>query len=134
MSRILGKAFLANFFGKSPSANHPTAIKMIPTIQPVSIQKIGNELAVAWSDGKESYLPLENLRRKCPCAACCGEPDVTGYVEKPAPVYSAKSFDLTSWQVIGGYAIEPTWADGHHSGLYSYPLLRSLGEESGVGG
>ena len=29
---------------------------------------IGNELALRWTDGTESYFPLEFLRRRCPCA------------------------------------------------------------------
>ena len=35
---------------------------MTPTFSPTTIQKIGTELAIAWSDGTESYLPLEALR------------------------------------------------------------------------
>ena len=38
---------------------------------------IGNELAIAWSDGSETYLGLEALRKACPCASCQGEPDAT---------------------------------------------------------
>ncbi len=99
---------------------------MQQTFHPLSVQKIGSELAVAWSDGLETYVPLETLRKKCPCAACAGEPDVTGHVAKPQPAYSAKSFDLVGWQMIGGYAIQPRWGDGHSTGLYSYAFLRSL--------
>jgi len=96
---------------------------------PVSVQKIGGEFAIAWSDGVESYFPLETLRRRCPCAACEGEPDVTGAVAKPRPAYGPASFELTSWQTIGGYAIQPRWGDGHNTGLYSYAFLRSLGAQ-----
>ena len=49
----------------------------------VAIENIvvaGTELAIAWADGKESYLDLETLRRACPCAGCQGEPDATGRV------------------------------------------------------
>jgi DUF971 family protein len=96
-------------------------------IHPTGVQKIGDELAIAWSDGLESYLPLETLRRKCPCAACEGEPDVTGRVVKPRQNLGKGSFDLVGWNLIGGYAIQPRWGDGHDSGLYSYAFLRSLG-------
>ncbi len=100
---------------------------MQPTLQPVTLQKIGNEFAIAWSDGTESYLALETLRRHCPCAACCGEPDVTGHVDLPKPPeFTPASFDLKGWRLVGGYAIEPHWNDGHRSGLYSYPHLRKL--------
>ncbi|MFA7343744.1 MAG: DUF971 domain-containing protein [Terrimicrobiaceae bacterium] len=100
---------------------------MQQTFHPASVQKIGGELAIAWSDGIESYLPLEMLRKKCPCAACEGEPDVTGHVVKPRQNLGKGSFDLVGWQMVGGYAIQPRWGDGHDTGLYTYPFLRSLG-------
>lgn len=100
---------------------------MQETLRPVSVQKVGGELAVAWSDGQESYLPLEMLRRKCPCAACAGEPDVTGHVSKPRQNLVEGSFELVGWQTVGGYAIQPRWADGHDSGIFSYAFLRSFG-------
>jgi len=99
---------------------------MTPVLQPSSIQKIGSELAIAWNDSVETYLPLEFLRRQCPCAACGGEPDVMGHVVRPSVCYTEKSFDLTGWQSVGGYAIQPKWADGHSTGIYSYKYLRRL--------
>lgn len=100
---------------------------MSPAFHPVSVQKIGDLLALAWSDGTESFVPLELLRRKCPCASCAGEPDVTGKVVIPRQNFGPGSFDLSGWQTVGGYAIQPRWADGHATGLYSYAFLRSLG-------
>jgi DUF971 family protein len=99
---------------------------MTTPLQPTTIQKIGKELAIAWSDGVESYLDLEFLRRHCPCAVCNGEPDVMGSVVPPVVSYAEGSFGLSSWQVVGGYGIQPTWSDGHSSGIYSYALLRRL--------
>jgi len=96
-------------------------------LQPVKIEKIGSELAVSWSDGRESFIPLERLRRGCPCASCCGEPDVMGNVDRPPETaLGADGFNLVEWQIVGGYAIQPRWADGHRSGIYSYPYLISL--------
>ena len=88
---------------------------------------MGNEIALAWSDGGESYLEFEMLRKACPCAACCGEPDVTGKVIAPKVVHSGRSYDLVRHQVVGGYAIQFFWGDGHSTGLYSFDLLRQLG-------
>lgn len=100
----------------------------MPTrLLPANIQQIGHELAVAWSDGTESYLTLDSLRRSCPCAACGGEPDVLGNIERPDVTYTAKSFELRGWNIVGGYAIQPTWGDGHGTGLYTFPYLRRLG-------
>lgn len=91
-----------------------------------NVQLIGNELAIAWSDGAESYLPLERFRRACPCASCGGEPDVLGNISRPDVTYSAPSFELVGWQFVGGYALQPAWADGHNTGLYSFQYLRRL--------
>ncbi len=98
-----------------------------------SIQLIGNELAIRWEDGEESYLPLEFLRRACPCASCGGEPDVMGNLVRPEVTYGMSSFELRGWEMVGGYAILPRWADGHQTGIYSYAYLRRLAAAAGEG-
>jgi DUF971 family protein len=45
--------------------------------------------------------------------------------EKP---FSAQSFQLVRFAMIGGYAVQPTWADGHATGLYSFDYLRQVAE------
>jgi len=94
-------------------------------------QVIGNELALAWNDETESYFALEFLRRACPCAACGGEPDVLGNVSRPHVTYTDKSFQLVGFDLVGGYALQPRWADGHSSGIYSFTYLRRLGQTTG---
>jgi DUF971 family protein len=97
---------------------------------PANIQLIGNELAIAWNDGAESYIPLEKLRRACPCAGCGGEPDVLGRVVRPQVTYTPASFQLRGWEMVGGYAWQPTWQDGHNYGLYGFDFLRRLACEN----
>jgi DUF971 family protein len=90
-------------------------------MRPVNLQPIGNELAVKWDDGSESYIPLEKLRRCCPCAGCQGEKDILGNVYKnPEHPLSSDAFRLQRIVQVGGYAIQPVWADGHATGLYSF--------------
>lgn len=91
---------------------------------------IGNQLAIRWSDGHESFLSLELLRRACPCAGCGGEPDVLGRVVRPSTVYSPASFTLEQFTPIGGYALGLRWADGHSTGIYSFAYLRKLSLEN----
>lgn len=95
---------------------------------PKNVAVIGAELAVAWSDGSENFFPLEALRKQCPCAVCQGEADVLGAVEKPARQFGEGSFTLRQLQTVGGYALQPFWADGHSTGIYSFSYLRSLAE------
>lgn len=98
------------------------------TIPAPQLQIIGQELAVAWRDGSESYFPLETLRRACPCATCGGEPDVLGRVLQPVNEYTPSSFELRHYEFVGGYGWQPTWGDGHHSGIYSWDFLKRLAE------
>lgn len=88
---------------------------------------IGDELALAWSDGQENYIKLQTLREACPCASCQGEPDAMGRVMKPKVVHTARSFQAIRMQQVGGYALQLTWGDGHSSGIYPFDLLRRLG-------
>ncbi|PYK80680.1 MAG: hypothetical protein DME38_02540 [Verrucomicrobia bacterium] len=96
------------------------------SLQPTNIQQIGNELAIQWNDNTESYLPLEVLRRACPCAACGGEPDVLGNIIRPTVTYREESFQLNRFDLVGGYALQFRWADGHSTGIYSFDYLRKL--------
>jgi DUF971 family protein len=98
-------------------------------MRPLDIQLIGSELAVKWDDGAEDFIALEKLRRACPCAGCKGEVDILGNLFKnPALPLTAKAFELVKFMSVGGYAIQPVWADGHNTGLYSFEYLRRVSE------
>jgi len=99
-------------------------------LHPTRVDVIGDELAIAWSDGKESYINLEKLRRNCPCATCGGEPDVLGQVQRPHVSYGPQSFLLRGFRHVGTYALQPTWHDGHETGLYTFRQLRALDEHA----
>jgi len=94
-------------------------------MRPVDIQPIGDELALKWDDGSEGFIPLEKLRRACPCASCSGEPDLFGRMYAgPRPVYRPESFQIAKIDRVGNYALQPLWGDGHHTGYHTYMLLR----------
>jgi len=96
-------------------------------LKPLDLQQIGNELAVKWNDGSEGFVALEQLRRACPCAGCKGETDIMGNLYKnPDQPLTAKAFELTRIITVGGYAIQPVWADGHATGLYSFEYLKHV--------
>lgn len=103
-----------------------TGRPFISRLAPNHFNVIGGELAVAWSDGAETFFKLETLRRNCPCAVCQGEADVLGEVERPARHYSESSFQIKAIQSVGGYALQPLWGDGHGTGLYSFAYLRQM--------
>ena len=112
---------------KLPLARHLLPVRnMGNTLALESFAVIGEELAVRWKDGVEIYIRLDELRRRCPCAVCAGEKDLLGRQYGGSPTLSPSSFVLKSCAPVGGYALQPVWADGHSSGLYSYDYLRSL--------
>ncbi len=97
-------------------------------MRPVDMQTIGQELAIKWDDGAEQFIPLELLRRSCPCAGCKGEKDIMGNVYKnPDRPLSGPAFQLGRLIPVGNYAVTPVWGDGHNSGIYSYDYLRRIG-------
>ena len=98
-------------------------------MRPLDIQTIGNELAIKWDDGSESFVLLEKLRRHCPCAGCKGEMDIMGNLYKnPEKPLTPSAFQLVRWNAVGGYAIQPVWGDGHTSGIYSFEYLKAVAD------
>ncbi len=96
-------------------------------MQLLDVQQIGEELAIKWADGGESFIRLETLRRCCPCAGCQGEVDIMGNLYKnPEKPLTTAAFKLTQLERVGGYALKPTWADGHATGLFSFEYLKRL--------
>ncbi len=96
-------------------------------MRPLDLQLIGDQLAIKWNDGAESFIVLEHLRRACPCAGCKGETDIMGQLHKTPPTpLTARSFALTRLIPVGGYALQPVWADGHATGLFSFDYLKSM--------
>ena len=96
-------------------------------MRPLDIQHLGGELAIKWEDGGENFIALERLRRCCPCAGCQGEVDILGHLYKnPDRPLTAQAFELVRFASVGGYAIQPVWADGHNTGIYSFDYLKRI--------
>ena len=90
---------------------------------------VNDLLLLQWSDGSEHALPLASLRDNCPCAACAGEKDVFGnvYKSKKAPL-NKLSFQIKNVKLVGSYAMQIFWKDGHSDGIYTFKFLKSLDE------
>lgn len=102
-------------------------------MRPLDIQQIGNELAIKWQDGSENFISLEVLRRCCPCAGCQGETDIMGNVYKnPERQLTPSAFQMVRFSSVGGYAIQPVWADGHATGIYSFDYLKKVAAEKPI--
>jgi DUF971 family protein len=99
-------------------------------MRPLDIQAIGEELAIKWADGSESFVRLEKLRHCCPCAGCKGEVDIMGTLHKgPDQALRPQAFQLLRLANVGSYAVQPVWGDGHASGIFTFELLRRVADE-----
>lgn len=96
-------------------------------IRPLNIAAIGNEIAIAWSDGTESFIPMEKLRAASPSAENTGEHDLLGNKYGGTDQEHFPGVTVKRWNMIGGYAVQFDFSDGHCTGIYPYDFLKSLG-------
>ncbi len=93
---------------------------------PTNLQIIGNEIAIAWSDGAESYFPMAFLRAHSPSAENRGETDIFGRKYGGAERTDYSGVEVVGWRFVGNYAVRFEFSDGHNTGLYSFSYLREL--------
>lgn len=93
-------------------------------IQPVQIiEESDREVSIQWSNSDESTYSANQLRRSCPCASCVNE--WTG--EKILIAESvAQDLSFSHISIVGRYALNFHFSDGHDTGIFSFEYLRSL--------
>jgi len=96
---------------------------------PADIQLIGPFLALRWEDGREDFLPGEFLRERSPSAENQGERDILGHLHGGDGPREFPGVAVTGFHRVGNYALSLVFSDGHSSGIYSWELLRRLGDE-----
>jgi DUF971 family protein len=95
-------------------------------MQPSHIEAIGHEIAIRWSDGTETFHPMEQLRAASPSAENTGEQDLLGRRFGGSQQKVFPGVTVTGWRLIGSYAIQFDFSDGHNTGLFGYQMLRQL--------
>src|SRR2546423_8127062 len=95
-------------------------------IEPTEISQEGNAgLRITWSDSRVCEYDAARLRRACPCAQCVNE--WTGErTLKPEVIPDEVEIKYVS--IVGRYALNFRWSDGHETGIYSFQYLRDLCE------
>lgn len=100
-------------------------------MQPSNIQLIGTDLCIIWGDNSESYFPAEFLRKHSPSAQNIGEKDIFGNQYGGGGPKDFPGVTISGWDLVGNYAIRPSFSDGHSSGLFSWEYLKSLESKLG---
>ncbi len=92
--------------------------------EPVKIvEESERDLSITWDDGLVTNHTAAKLRRACPCASCVNE--WTG--EKMLRDESVPDdISIESTSVVGRYALNFHFSDGHETGIYSFKYLRGL--------
>ncbi len=93
--------------------------------RPTSIDadRAAGSLRLEWADGHRTAYDARTLRWLCPCAYCRGEAGLPGWLDSN-PTLTQQQTTLVNLVLVGNYAIQPTWGDGHDSGFHSFQLLR----------
>jgi DUF971 family protein len=109
----------------------------------ITVDRSRKVLIIPWTDGHHSEYPLGLLREACPCAECRG-----GHANTPGtalarsagasvgppldpaslviPLAPAKSYGVRNLTLVGHYAMQIEWEDGHMFGIYTWDYLRAL--------
>ena len=83
-------------------------------------------LTIDWRDGKKSEFDLALLRKHCPCATCRTQREEADANPLKILKFDPSGVGVTSAKLIGNYAIQFTWSDGHNTGIFDFRFLRSL--------
>ena len=97
------------------------------TPQPLSItvHQQSRALEVSFSDGSTFRIPFELMRVYSPSA------EVQGHGPGQEVLQTGKrDVVLTSLVHVGNYAVQPTFSDGHDTGIFSWDYLYHLGEQA----
>ena len=93
---------------------------------PMPIEIVGllrSTITFVWEDEHRTVYPARELRLACRCAQCIEE--MTGRAparshDRPPTSVRARAINL-----VGNYAVDIDWSDGHNAGIYNFRALRA---------
>lgn len=98
--------------------------KTTPTPQDITLHSRSRVLEIAFSDGQTFRLPFELMRVYSPSA------EVQGHGPGQSVLQTGKrEVVITDLLPVGNYAVQPTFSDGHNTGIFSWDYLHFLGTQ-----
>ena len=98
--------------------------KDTPTPQDITVHSASKVLEVAFSDGAHFRIPFELMRVYSPSA------EVQGHGPGQEVLQTGKrEVGIVALEPVGNYAVQPTFSDGHDSGIYAWDYLYFLGSQ-----
>ena len=101
--------------GLTPESPKPTAL---------TVHQATRVLEVGFDDGSSFRLPFELLRVYSPSA------EVQGHGPGQEVLQTGKrEVEIVSIEMVGHYAVQPRFSDGHDTGIFSWDYLYFLGTQ-----
>ncbi len=98
--------------------------KNTPSPQSITLHQQSRVLEIGFSDGQEFKIPFELMRVYSPSA------EVQGHGPGQEVLQTGKrEVGIVALEPVGNYAVQPTFSDGHSSGIFSWDLLYFLGSK-----
>lgn len=95
-----------------------------PSPVSVTVHKQSRVLEIGFSDGREFRIPFELMR------VCSPSAEVQGHGPGQEVLQTGKrNVDITGLEPVGNYALQPTFSDGHDTGIFSWDYLYFLGAQ-----
>ena len=102
----------------------PATMSDAPTPTEIKLHQKSRLMEIAFSDGRSFSLTCEFLRVFSPSA------EVRGHGPGQEVLQAGKrEVDIVSLDPVGSYAVQPTFSDGHATGIFSWDYLYSLGTD-----
>ncbi|GAB6846695.1 gamma-butyrobetaine hydroxylase-like domain-containing protein [Paraburkholderia kururiensis] len=87
----------------------------------VVVHAVSRVLELQYADGRSYRVPFELMRVYSPSA------EVRGHGPGQETLQTGKrEVTITALEGVGNYALQPTFSDGHSTGIYSWGLLYDL--------
>ncbi|MCB8745908.1 DUF971 domain-containing protein [Rhodoferax sp. U2-2l] len=98
--------------------------KDTPSPENITVHGQSRLLEISFADGATFRIPFELLRVYSPSA------EVQGHGPGQETLQTGKrDVTLTALEPVGNYAVQPTFSDGHNTGLYTWEYLYFLGAQ-----
>ena len=99
---------------------------------PVKLNRTDDRhIEIVWSDDFQQRTSYRQLRDHCPCATC-RKPEEPKQASTGLNVLTAAEtmpLEILAMSPVGNYAYNVQFSDGHNTGIFTFDLLRALGEK-----
>jgi len=89
----------------------------------------GRALRVEWPGEPAAEVPVWFLRARCPCERCRGDREAAARSRLHVMRGTGEAVHATGARLVGSYAVELDFTDGHRTGFFTFRQLRALSRE-----